>query len=338
MPLPESAYLQLTPELSICRLMNGMWQVAGYHGLIDPQAAVAEMLQYLDVGFTTWDLADHYGPAEDLVGLFRRFLAKERGDLALAQMQAFTKWVPRPGRMTRQVVEQNLNISLSRMGVFSLDLLQFHWWEYRDPNYLDALKHLADLQAEGKIKGLGLTNFDTEHLQIVLEAGIPILSNQVQCSVLDRRPFMRMAQVCQENGVVLFAYGTLCGGFLSDRFLGVPEPGRSRLTDPSLQKYMMMIHEWGGWRLFQELLLVLKSIAQKHGVSVSNIAVRYVLEQPIIAGAIVGARLGLSEHIVDNSRVFDFKLDGDDYKRIAAVLAKSEDLLQVIGDCGDEYR
>ncbi|MEB3292067.1 MAG: aldo/keto reductase [Synechococcales bacterium] len=338
MALPESAYLELTPELSICRIINGMWQVAGHHGLIDPKLAVPEMLQYLDVGFTTWDLADHYGPAEDLVGQFRRLLVQERGELALAQMQAFTKWVPRPGRMTRKVVEQNLKVSLDRMGVVSLDLLQFHWWEYRDPSYLDALKHLADLKTEGKIKNLGLTNFDTEHLQLVIEAGIPILSNQVQCSIIDRRPFMKMAAFCQEHNIVLFAYGTLCGGLLSDRYIGMSELGQSRLSDPSLQKYMMMIHEWGGWRLFQELLLVLKSIAQKHGVSIANIAVRYILEQPIIAGAIVGTRLGISEHIVDNSRIFDFKLDADDYKRIASVVAKSTDLLQSIGDCGDEYR
>jgi aryl-alcohol dehydrogenase-like predicted oxidoreductase len=58
------------------------------------------MVAYHDAGFTTWDLADHYGPAEDFIGEFRRRLAADRGVEALANVQAFTKWVPEPGRMT----------------------------------------------------------------------------------------------------------------------------------------------------------------------------------------------------------------------------------------------
>ena len=123
------------------------------------------MLPYHDAGFTTWDLADHYGPAEDFIGEFRRRLAAERGEAALSEIQAFTKWVPRPGPMTRQIVENNVDISLRRMGVERLDLLQFHWWEYRDKRYLDALEQLAALRDEGKIHRLALTNFDTERLR-----------------------------------------------------------------------------------------------------------------------------------------------------------------------------
>ena len=84
MPLPAEARTQLTPDLPICRLLNGLWQVSGAHGPIDRQAAVADMFAYHDAGFTTWDLADHYGPAEDFIGEFRRRLAAERGVEALA--------------------------------------------------------------------------------------------------------------------------------------------------------------------------------------------------------------------------------------------------------------
>ena len=67
-------FCQLAPNLKICRILNGMWQVAGAHGRINPQAAVEEMRKYHDAGFTTWDLADIYGPAEDFIGDFRRML------------------------------------------------------------------------------------------------------------------------------------------------------------------------------------------------------------------------------------------------------------------------
>jgi aryl-alcohol dehydrogenase-like predicted oxidoreductase len=179
MLLPAESQFQLTSDLCICRIVNGMWQVSGAHGRIDPTAAVENMFDYVDAGFTTWDLADHYGPAEDFIGEFRRQLAARRGAAALASIQAFTKWVPRPGRMTRPIVEQNIAISLRRMGVDSLDLLQFHWWDYEDANYLEALTHLSQLRDAGVIKHLALTNFDTAHLQIISEHGIRVVSNQV---------------------------------------------------------------------------------------------------------------------------------------------------------------
>ena len=338
MSLPASSRFQFTADLEICRVLNGMWQVSGAHGRIDPARAVEEMFAYHDAGFTTWDLADHYGPAEDFVGAFRREFAARRGAERLAEIQAFTKWVPSPGRMTRRVVEDAIGISLSRMGVASIDLIQFHWWDYGDQSYLDALKHLADLQHEGKIRHLALTNFDTERLRVIADHGIRIVSNQVQYSLIDRRPEARMAAFCREHSITLLAYGTLLGGLLAEKYLGRPEPRRPELNTASLQKYKNMIDAWGGWALFQELLAVLQPIADKHGVGIANIGTRYILDRPAVAGAIIGARLGVAQHLADNTRVFGFAFDGDDLSMIEAVLAKSRDLMQVIGDCGDEYR
>ena len=129
------------------------------------------MLAYHDAGFTTWDLADHYGPAEDFIGEFRRQLKAVRGEEALADVQAFTKWVPQPMRMTLRIVEEAIGVSLRRIDLKSLDLLQFHWWDYENEQYLSALENLAQLQQLGKIKHLALTNFDTQHLLRIIEHG-----------------------------------------------------------------------------------------------------------------------------------------------------------------------
>ena len=338
MDLPGTAKTQLAPDLPISRLLNGLWQVSGGHGPIDRRAAIEDMFAYHDAGFTTWDLADHYGPAEDFIGEFRRRFAAERSVEALSQIQAFTKWVPEPGRMTRQIVEENINVSLRRMGVDTLDLLQFHWWDYADANYLEALRYLAELRDEGKIRHLALTNFDTEHLKIIVEHGIAIVSNQVQYSLIDRRPEVQMSQFCQTHGIQLLTYGTVGGGLLSETYLGQPEPTRSALNTASLRKYKQMVDAWGGWGLFQELLGVLKRIADKHQVSLANIAVRAILDRPAVAGVIVGVRLGVADHQADNARVFDVALDAEDQAQIEAILSKSRDLYQLIGDCGDEYR
>lgn len=338
MSLPENSFLPFTTDLRICRLLNGMWQVSGAHGHINPKAAVHNMCDYHEAGFTTWDLADHYGPAEDFIGEFRRQITNTHGTAALSSIQAFTKWVPRPGRMTRQVVERNIDVSLRRMAVETLDLLQFHWWDYEDNNYLDALTYLSQLRDEGKIRHLGLTNFDTDHLRIIEEQGMRIVSNQVQFSLIDRRPERHMIPFCQPHGIHLLPYGTLCGGLLSEHYLGKPEPGYSTLTTASLQKYKHMIDLWGGWRLFQELLTMLKQVADSHGVTIPIVTTRYILDRPTVAGVIIGVRLGIADHRAENARVFNCTLDAEDHARIQAVLDKSQDLYHLIGDCGDEYR
>jgi aryl-alcohol dehydrogenase-like predicted oxidoreductase len=325
-------HYELASNLKICRVLSGMWQVAGSHGLINPQAAVGEMTKYHNAGFTTWDLADIYGPAEDFIGDFRRRLPEQERQ----KVQALTKWVPEPQRITREIAQASIDRSLRRMNVDSLDLVQFHWWDYNNPYYIDALKYLSDLRDEGKIKNVGLTNFDTERMQVMNDANLQVVSNQVQYSIVDRRPEKKMAQFCRDNKASLLAYGTICGGLISKRYLGSPEP--YDLDTASLKKYKRIIDAWGGWELFQELLSTLKGIADKHGVSITNVATRYILDKPAVAGVIIGARLGIANHRDDNARVFGFSLDKDDNDDIEEVCKKSKNLFEKIGDCGDEYR
>ncbi|XP_031110836.1 flagellar radial spoke protein 5 isoform X2 [Ipomoea triloba] len=352
--VPEGAFCCLLTEdkrrsvvkngkdsLDICRVVNGMWQTSGGWGRIQQDSAVDAMLQYADAGLNTFDLADIYGPAEDLYGIFINKVRRERPPEYLETVRGLTKWVPPPVKMTGSFVKQNIDVSRKRMDVASLDMLQFHWWDYSNPGYLDALKHLTDLKEAGKIKTVALTNFDTERLQIILENDIPIVSNQVQHSIVDMRPQQKMAELCQLSGVKLITYGTVMGGLLSEKFLDtnlmIPFAG-PQLNTPSLQKYKRMVDAWGGWSLFQELLQTLKAVANKHGVSISTVAVKYILDQPAVAGSMVGVRLGLSEHIKDSNDVFSLVLDEEDVDRIQDVTRKGRDLQKVIGDCGDEYR
>lgn len=330
---------QLGPDLTIHRIANGMWQVAGGHGYIDHELAIEDMIKYHEAGFTTWDLADIYGPAEDFIGLFRRRLSEIKGKDELDRIQALTKWVPQPGRITYSIVKENIQKSLNRMGVDSLDLLQFHWWDYNNPSYMDALKYLSDLGEEGIIKHIGLTNFDTERMQLMMDSGLQIVSNQIQYSIIDRRPEVKMMSFCQEHNVRLLAYGSLCGGLMSERYLRrTQEPTVTELDTLSLRKYKKMIDIWGGWSLFQELLSTLNEIAQKHNVSIANVATRYILEKPAVAGAIIGVRLGISDHRISNAQVFNIRLGKSDYDLIDTVCAKSNNLFDIVGDCGDEYR
>jgi len=322
----------LAGDLEICRILNGMWQVAGGHGQIETDSAISDMERYQESGFTTWDLADIYGPAESLIGEFRRKVGAEK------KFQALTKFVPNPGPMSNSIVTHYIEQSLQKMDTDCIDLLQFHWWDYNDANYLDVLNYLSKLQGEQKIKHLGLTNFDTERVKIMIENGFQIVSNQVQYSILDQRPEKLMAPFFAKHGIKILSYGTLLGGFFTEKYLGVDEPHRGDLTTSSLQKYKNMIDMWGGWQLFQELLFTLEGIAKKHHCSIANIATKFVLDRPQVAGVIIGARLGIANHREDNTKVFDVKLDDEDISLIDLVTIKSNDLFNVIGDCGGEYR
>ena len=247
----------------------------------------------------------------------------------------FTKWCPKPGPMTMAVVEAAIDLSCQRLGVETIDLLQFHWWQYEHPAYLDALRHLDTLRARGRIRHLALTNFDAAHLRVVLGCGIKIVSNQICYGCLDMRAAGEMTALCEEHGVKLICFGVLAGGFLSDKWVGLPEPTVDDINDWSKMKYKRFVDIIGGWDRLQALLSALHAVGAKHGASVANVAVRYIMQQPAVAAVIVGARLGQSSHIQENLAVFGFSLDESDRAQIGAAI---EGLTPVPGDCGDEYR
>ncbi len=317
----------LTPSLNISRVLTGLWQVADQEkggDVSDLDAAARALAAYAEAGFDTFDMADHYGTAELIAG---RALKKARS------AHAFTKWCPEPGPMTPEVVRAGVQERLNRLDVDRVDLLQFHWWTFEHPAWLDALHELAKLREEGLIGEIGVTNFDAAHLLLALEEGIPLVSNQVSFSLIDRRAAGMLTELCTARNVRLLAYGTLLGGFLSERWRGKPRP--AEVADWSGMKYLRFIDTAGGWDAFQGVLSAASEIATKHGVSLSNVASRWVLEHASVAGVIVGARLCENEHRADNARLFSFGLDAEDKGRLEAAFA---DTNPIPGDCGDEYR
>ncbi|MEO0421373.1 MAG: aldo/keto reductase, partial [Pseudomonadota bacterium] len=213
------------------------------------------------------------------------------------------------------------------------DLLQFHAWHYPDPSWLDALFYLDELRQQGLIGQLGVTNFDTAHLRIALASGIPIVSNQLSYSLVDRRAAGAMTALCEEFGVKLLAYGTLAGGLLSERWVDAPEP--STPLTWSQMKYKRFIDVAGGWARFQAVLQAVAKVAQRHGVSMPVVASRYMLDQRAVGGVIMGARLGAADHVQENLAIFRCTLDAQDHTAIGAALARLD---PIPGDCGDEYR
>ena len=326
-----SKYTELAPGLTISRALTGLWQIADLERdgtKVNPVEAARHMKAFLDAGFTTFDMADHYGSAEEITGVFRQTYGSDAA-------QFFTKWVPSPGKITASQVREAVETALTRMKTDQIDLIQFHAWQYAHPSWVDCLFWLQELKNEGLIRHLGLTNFDTAHLQVVVNSGIEVVSNQVCYSLLDQRAAGEMTQLCLTHGVKLLAFGTVAGGFLSEKWLGKPEPVLSESLTWSQMKYKRFIDATGGWERFQNLLRTLQPIAQKHGVGIATLASHYMLLQPAVAGVIIGARLGKSEHLAENEGLFSIQLDEADRASIQTALSS---LQKIPGDCGDEYR
>jgi aryl-alcohol dehydrogenase-like predicted oxidoreductase len=305
---------RLLEGYSISRIVKGGWQLAGDHGPIDREQALRDMAAFVEAGITTFDCADIYTGVEQLIGDFRRAYPT-----LAQQVQIHTKFVPNLsdlGWVGPSCVEAVIDRSLHRLGMERLDLVQFHWWDFSVPRYIETALELDRLRRAGKIANLALTNFDTPHLQEVLAAGVPIVAHQLQYSLVDDRPNLRMVQFCQAQGIALLCYGTVCGGFLSERWLGKPEPG-CELKNRSLIKYKLIIDDFGGWDLFQRLLEVLAATAARHGTDIATVASRTLLDRPQVAAVIVGATD--SSHLQSHQRLGTLQLDAQDLAAIAAV-------------------
>jgi len=312
--------VDLAPGYSISRVIKGCWQLAGGHGRVDRERALTDMRRFVEAGVTTFDCADIYSGVEELIGLFLREHRPAFLSGALPPAQVHTKFVPDLSELpslTKGRVEEVVDRSLRRLGVERLDLVQFHWWDFAVPGYVEAASHLEALRVAGKIRHVGLTNFDAVHLREILDAGVAVISDQVQYSVLDRRPEEDLAGLAEDRGVRLLAYGTAAGGLLSDGYRGAPDPAAAPLENRSLVKYRLIIEEWGGWELFQELLEALKRIAEKHGVGITEAAVRHILQRPSVAAVIVGARD--SRHLEGLLRLGSLRLDDADSEAIALI-------------------
>ena len=321
---------QLAPGLRISRVLTGLWQIADMERDgkdLDPQATARFMTDYLDAGLSTFDMADHYGSAEIIAGTFRKQCADPDS------VQLFTKWVPKPGKSSREDVREAVQVSLDRMQADALDMLQYHAWNYADPVWLDQLFWLQELKEEGLIRHIGLTNFDAAHLRVAVASGIDVVTNQICYSLLDQRARREMTEVCEAYGVKILAFGTVAGGFLSEKWLNQPEP--QNLKTWSQMKYKRFIDAAGGWENLQKILRTIHSIAERHKVSMVNVACRYILDQPAVGGIIVGARLGESKHIHDNLRLFEFEIDQESRNQLDEILAQMD---PIPGGCGDEYR
>ena len=306
---------------SFSRIINGGWQLSEGHALqsdIERQDVLKAFHELVARGFTTFDCADIYTGVEEFYGVFLKEYLAAGGNRE--DIQFHSKYVPDRSilqELKPEDIRETIHRSLRRLGVEQIDMIQFHWWEYDIPGYIEALQELQKLQKEGKISQLSLTNFDTPRTKEIVEAGISISSMQAQYSLFDRRVERGMQKFCSENDIALLCYGTLAGGFLTDKWLNVEEP--EDLDNRSLVKYRIIIDDFGGWSAYQELLKLLNEMSSRYDCRIANISSAYILQKEAVGAAIIGTRS--SRHIEGNSKTVELKLAQEDVRAIDAFLA-----------------
>lgn len=335
---------RISEDLEISKVIKGCWQLGGGHrgGRSDRtsgHAAVEDIHTFVQNGITTLDTADIYGPSEKIIGSYRKEFPSEGRDCqVLTKFCCFNDAMERAGHL--DFVSASLDRSRENIGVECLDCVQFFWADYGVKQYVSAALSLSELQARGVTRTVGVTNFDVQRLDELVKAGVRVATNQIQYSLLDTRPENGMTEFCASNGIVILPYGTVAGGFLSSKYLGKPAEEcvimplslvdicdvpnltvcvcRVRMNTYSLQKYASIIRQRGGWDWFQRLLQTLHNVANVRGVSIADVASRWVLQKNGVGSIIVGARN--TEHIDDHMKLFQFALTDDDLGQIQEVL------------------
>ncbi len=311
----EVPRLELAPGYSIANIINGCWQLSPGHGggPSSSKQTINQFSELVDHGFTTFDCADIYAGTEETLGKFRRTLADG------SRIQIHTKFVPNKqslDRLSEAKIDAAIDLSRQKLGLDCLDLVQFHWWDYEASGLKRMFERLLHAKSIGKIRLLGVTNFNTEQLRKLAGYDASIVSVQTQFSLIDRRPEKEMSNFCAGNNIGMLAYGVLAGGFLSEKYLDRPLP-----TDlnRSKQKYRLIVEDAGGWKVFQALLTALDDIAKKHNTNIQSIACRWVLDQPGVAAIVLG--ISSQSRAAENRQVAEISLDAADRQLIVDRLA-----------------
>ncbi len=316
--------VEIAPGYRVSRLIKGGWQTIGRGN-----DAVDDLLEFVRAGVTSFETADTYDGGEALMGAIRRAARRLLPPELADQIKIHTRYTgPMSGTgPTPKDVADSVDRSLRDLGVDRLDLLQMQWWNLEVPGLVETGLVLADLRAQGKIGLLGVCNLGVAQLEQLRDAGVPIATNQVLYSAIDRRAERKMAEYCRTHDIALLTFAPLAGGFLSEKWCDADDPVTSGA--PYGKEYRALIEAGGGWPAFQRLLDAFAEVAGRRDRSIASVALRWVLQcgpgQAVLFGASTPDRLPGA------LAVFDYALDDEDLATIeaAALVASPLDVGEI---------
>ncbi|GAB5372619.1 hypothetical protein AAMO2058_001680400 [Amorphochlora amoebiformis] len=274
---------------------TGLWSGSGNQGYWPGMMKGVRNL--LDSAYPFVKLAESRAPPTPPLCRIHTFLlplpAKEvrkASDLQIDQITSsgIVSWVHFPFNLNPKRIADNLRERMNAFQIKRVGIIRFHWLDYLDTRHISTIRMLANLRITSHIS---LVDFNSQNVKKVIDAlgtSSKVKSVTVSYSILDQRPLAKLTPYCKKHGLKIHAYGSLAGGLLSDFFLNKDSLGE-HFSDPyscKLGSYRDLLESWGSWESFQYLLQTLRTIANKHQVSISMVAMRWVLQQTQVAGLI----------------------------------------------------
>lgn len=303
--------------MEVSELSFGTWLTVA--GGVDREAAIRCIHAALDHGITLFDTANQYGAgeAERVLGQALRSCPRDR--YLIATKLYFPVGAEQDRGLSAQQIDKQLDRSLHRLGVDTIDLYQCHRYDAETP--LDETMQALDRAVQsGKVRAIGFSEWTAEQIENAARIACDcqytaFSSSQPQYSVLWRKPEAAVFPVCARHGIGNLAYSPLAHGVLTGKYApGQPPPPGSR----SASKEMNVFMETAGRHYRSDFLLAaveqLKPIAADLGLTMAQMALAWVLRRPEVASAIIGA--SRPEQIADNVRAVGVKLPSEALQRM----------------------
>jgi len=313
--------VQLAPDYAVSQLIVGGWQLQNRG-----DDAIEDLLQLSRLGITAYETSDTYSNGQSLLG---KFLSKARQSLPsekFSGIKIHTRYTApvTDSAPSKATIVASVDRSLRELNLPRLDLLQLQWWNLNVPGFEETLSLIGDLRKTGKIHHIGTTNFGIQLLDRTIATNVPVITNQVQYSILDQRADNQLSNYAERCGVHLLTYGALAGGFLSRKWVNAHDPADRPMNRTHFShEYRSIIDVAGGWNSFQNLLHVLSAIASKHGCSPSAIALRWVLQKGPGSGILIG--VSSPKRLMDLLPAFKINLSPTDMNAIQKTVQRSNE-------------
>ena len=310
-------YRQLgSSDLHVSEIGLGSWLT--YGAGVERDQALACVAKAFDVGINFIDTANVYarGRAEEFLG---EALADRPRDSYVLATKLFGAMSPDDRGLSRAQVFKQIDASLARLRTDHVDLYQCHRYDWDTP-LEETMEALTEVVRQGKVRYLGFSEWPAERIQASLELpGVePFVSSQPQYSLLWRGPELDVIPLCAANGISQVVWSPLAQGALTGKYHpGEPPPQDSRMTSESMGTWMSRYRD----DTLLERIQQLRPVADELGLTLAQLSLAWVLREPNVASAIVGA--SRPEQVEDNAAAFGVELGEETLKRIDAILSDS---------------
>ncbi|MBI5375757.1 MAG: aldo/keto reductase [Candidatus Schekmanbacteria bacterium] len=293
--------------LHVSAIGLGTWAIGGmFWGKSDDKQSIGAITASIEAGINLIDTAPAYGDGHSEIVVGKAIKGKRDKVIIATKCGIDTRkgfaFNLKPAR-----VREEAEASLKRLGIDCIDIYQCHWPDPKTP-IEETLEMMMKLKTEGKIRHIGVSNFEVPLLQEAVKAA-PIVSLQSHYSLLERSIEKEIIPFCRENNIGILTYGSLASGILTGKYDKQP-----KFSAGDARNFFYPFYKEPLWSKAQALISELKKIADEHGKPVSHVALNWLTQKAEVSSALVGAKN--KEQAINNAESCDWELGEAELKSI----------------------